>query len=70
MRLTYVSNHESPGESVMESNQRYYERRACEERRAAARSLTAEARARHGELADLFANRVRELQTGESFVSA
>lgn len=54
----------------MESNQRYYERRASEERRAAARSLTPEARARHGELADLFANRVREMQMGEQYASA
>lgn len=68
--LTYVSHDESPGDSVMESNQRYYERRASEERRAAARSLTPEARARHGELADLFATRVRELQHSDRFISA
>ena len=38
----------------MESDHRYYTRRAAEERRRAARAITAEARERHRELASLF----------------
>jgi hypothetical protein len=38
----------------MESDHRYYSRRAAEERRRAARAVTAEARERHHELASLF----------------
>ena len=41
----------------MESDYRYYSRRAAEERRRAAQSVTAEARERHSELASMFANR-------------
>lgn len=41
----------------MESNQRYYLRRASEERTAALRSITAEARAWHAKLATEFAER-------------
>ena len=41
----------------MESNQRFYLRRASEERTAALRSITAEARAWHAKLADDFAQR-------------
>lgn len=39
----------------MESDHRYYSRRAAEEQRRAARAITAEARERHRELASLFA---------------
>ncbi len=39
----------------MESDLRYYERRASEERRAALRAVTPAARERHSELAELFA---------------
>lgn len=39
----------------MESNQRYFARRASEELRAAARALTPEARARRRALAESFA---------------
>ena len=52
----------------MESDVRYYTRRADEERRRALHALTPEARERHIELADLFASkahhgvRMRELQ--------
>lgn len=38
----------------MESDQRYYARRAAEEQRRARHAITPEARARHRELADLF----------------
>jgi hypothetical protein len=38
----------------MESNQRYWARRAVEERRAAARAVTPEARARRRALAEAF----------------
>lgn len=41
----------------MESNQRYYLRRASEERTAALRSITPEARAWHAKLANEFATR-------------
>ncbi len=41
----------------MESNQRYYLRRAAEERTAARRAMTAEARDWHSKLAQDFAQR-------------
>ena len=44
----------------MESDQRYYSRRAAEEQRRAARAITPEARERHRELASLFATKARE----------
>lgn len=44
------------GEPV-ESNERYYRRRAIEERMAAQRAVTETARAWHAKLADDFANR-------------
>ena len=56
----------------MESDHRYYSRRAAEEQRRAAHAVTAEARERHRELAHLFASKAalpgrieeRELATG------
>lgn len=44
----------------MESDHRYYSRRALEEQGRAARAVTAEARERHGELARLFANKAAQ----------
>ena len=44
----------------MVSNQRYYERRAAEELRAATRAVTVEARERRHALADLFARKAAE----------
>lgn len=41
----------------MESNQRYYRRRAVEERQAAQRAMTEQARAWHAKLAEDFARR-------------
>jgi hypothetical protein len=41
----------------MESDQRYYSRRAAEEQRRAANAVTPEARERHRELASLFARK-------------
>ena len=41
----------------MESNQRYYRRRAFEERMAAQRAMTEQARAWHAKLAEDFAQR-------------
>ena len=41
----------------MESNQRFYLRRAAEERTAARRAMTPEAREWHGKLAEDFAHR-------------
>ena len=41
----------------MESDHRYYSRRADEERRRALHALTPEARERHKELANLFAGK-------------
>lgn len=46
----------------MESDHRYYSRRAAEERRAAVRAVTPEARERHRELALLFADRAEQRQ--------
>lgn len=48
----------------MESNQRYYARRAAEERRAAERAVTAEGRARRFALAEMFADKALECQEG------
>ena len=48
----------------MESNQRYYLRRASEERTAAMRSMTADARAWHAKLANDFAERALAAGTG------
>ena len=44
----------------MESDHRYYMRRASEERRAAERAVTAAARERHRELALLFASKAEK----------
>ena len=41
----------------MESNERFYRRRAVEERMAAQRAMTEQARAWHAKLADDFAER-------------
>jgi hypothetical protein len=48
----------------MESNQRYYARRASEEMRAAERAMTPEGRARRQALADLFESKARALALG------
>jgi hypothetical protein len=45
----------------MESDFRYYSRRAAEERSRAARAITDEARSRHHELASLFAVKAAQL---------
>lgn len=45
----------------MESNVRYYARRAAYEAAAAAKALTPEARLRRTALADMFARKAREL---------
>jgi len=47
----------------MESNERYYRRRAVEERMAAQRAITEQARAWHAKLAAEFAERA-DLSTG------
>ena len=44
---------------TMESNERYYRRRAVEERMAAQRAMTEQARAWHAKLAADFAERAR-----------
>lgn len=43
----------------MESNERYYHRRAIEERMAARRAMTDQARAWHSKLAEDFAQRAQ-----------
>jgi acyl-CoA reductase-like NAD-dependent aldehyde dehydrogenase len=51
----------------MESDHRYYARRAAEERRRAAHAVTPEARERHRELASLFTQKASQpLGTQES----
>ena len=45
------------GTGQMESNERYYRRRAVEERMAAQRAMTEQARAWHAKLAQDFAER-------------
>ena len=47
----------------MESNQRYYYRRAVEERMAAQRAVTEQARAWHAKLAEDFAQRATITET-------
>ena len=51
-----------PGEGVdtVESNARYYRRRAVEERMAAQRAVTEQARAWHAKLAEDFARRAAD----------
>ena len=49
----------------MESDQRYYSRRAAEEQRRAANAVTPEARERHRELASLFAHKAAQRMMGE-----
>jgi hypothetical protein len=49
----------------MESDQRYYSRRADEERRRALHALTPEARERHRELAALFASKAGQRHKSE-----
>lgn len=46
----------------MESDQRYYSRRAAEEQRRAAQAVTSAARERHRELAEIFARKAGHLQ--------
>lgn len=53
----------------MESNQRYYQRRAVEELRAAARAITPEARERRRALADMFAHKAAQFQVERTPVS-
>lgn len=48
--------------SAVESNQRYYSRRAAEERMAAQRAITQNAREWHAKLAQQFAARAAESQ--------
>ena len=49
----------------MESDHRYYSRRAAEEQRRAAHAVTPEARERHRELARLFAGKAAQRIHGE-----
>jgi hypothetical protein len=46
----------------MESNQRYYSRRAVEELRAAARAVTPEGQARRKALAEMFMQRAQQCE--------
>jgi hypothetical protein len=48
----------------VESNERYYRRRAIEERMAAQRAVTEQARAWHAKLAEDFAARAIDSTTG------
>lgn len=50
----------SKGGAKVESNERYYRRRAIEERLAARRAMTDQARAWHAKLADDFAARAMD----------
>jgi hypothetical protein len=49
----------------MESDARYYSRRALEEQRRAAHAITPQARERHNELAALFAQRAQMVSIDE-----
>ena len=54
----------------MESNERYYRRRAVEERMAARRAVTETARAWHAKLAEDFAARATSCTTAAATTSA
>jgi hypothetical protein len=54
----------------MESNERYYRRRAVEERMAARRAVTEQARAWHSKLAEDFAQRADSLPSGVTATSS
>jgi hypothetical protein len=54
----------------MESDQRYYARRAAEEQRRAAHAVTAEARERHRELASLFRTKAEGRSHAEALQAA
>jgi hypothetical protein len=54
----------------MESNQRYYQRRAVEELRAAARAITPEARERRRALADMFAHKAAQFHSERAAMSS
>jgi hypothetical protein len=58
--LLYVKPPESDGRHGMESDHRYYSRRASEEQRRANLALTPAARQRHLELANLFATKAAQ----------
>jgi hypothetical protein len=49
------------GEPSMESDRRFYARRAAQEKLAAARAMTAKGRAWHDQLAEDFMRKVQEL---------
>jgi len=53
----------------MESDQRYYTRRAAEEHSRAARAVTDEARERHIELASLFASKAVERMDEDQYAT-
>ncbi len=50
----------------MESNLRYYERRATQEYRAAARAMTPEGQARRKALAEMFERKALEHKEGQA----
>ena len=54
----------------VESNERYYRRRAIEERLAARRAMTEQAKAWHAKLADEFAARLTDSTTAAVFSSS
>ena len=54
----------------MESNERYYRRRAVEERMLAQRAITEQARAWHSKLAEDFAGRAAEATAGIATTTA
>lgn len=51
----------------MEGDIRYYQRRACEEMRAATRAVTEPARERRMQLVDLYLQRLEELKAPSPF---
>ena len=55
------------GESVVETDVRYYRRRACEEMGAANRAVTEAARERRLQLVDLYLQRLAALQAPNPF---
>lgn len=57
-RITYSGDMRCWGETDL----RFYQRRAAEERRAAERAVTPQARERHSDLAALYDRKVRELE--------
>ena len=69
MRTSFVkfAFNESSGEGRLETDIRYYRRRACEEMSAASRAVTSAARDRRIHLVNIYLERLKELNAPSPF---